>query len=101
MPQCIHAYKNNICGFGINVRYIDDSEETEEKKAELDRAQAIIDLLSIEEDTKEVFEDLVEQREIYGIGYLEVIRNGAGEVCEIAVIRETASIEKTLPIGEY
>lgn len=25
LPQCIRAYKNNIAGFGIGVRYVEDS----------------------------------------------------------------------------
>lgn len=28
LPQCVRAYKNNIAGFGIGVRYVDDEEET-------------------------------------------------------------------------
>ena len=26
LPQCIRAYKNNIAGFGIGIRYIEDAE---------------------------------------------------------------------------
>ena len=33
----------------------------------------IIELLNTEQDTKEVFEDLIEARETYGVAYLEVI----------------------------
>ena len=80
LPQCIRAYKNNIAGFGIGVRYIDDQKETPEMMEEFDRASKIIDLLNTEQDTKEVFEDLIEARETYGIAYLEVIRNFQGEV---------------------
>lgn len=101
LPQCIRAYRNNICGFGIGVRYIDDEEETPERAAEFDRAQEIIDLLNTEQDTKEVFEDLVEAREIYGIAYLEVIRNGAGEVVQIEFVRDIPSVTKSKPLDPY
>lgn len=101
LPQCIRAYKNNICGFGIGVRYVDDEPETDERAAEFERAQKILDLLNTEQDTKEVFEDLVEAREIYGIAYLEVIRNGAGEVVQIEFIRDTPSVTKTKPLEPY
>lgn len=67
LPQCVRAYKNNIAGFGIGVRYKDDIEETPEMAAEFERAEEIIELLNLEQDTKEVFEDIIEAREIYGI----------------------------------
>ena len=38
LPQCIRAYKNNIAGFGIGIRYTVDQEETPEMKAEFDEA---------------------------------------------------------------
>ncbi len=101
LPQCIRAYKNNIAGFGIGVRYKDDTEETPEMAAEFTRATEIIELLNIEQDTKEVFEDIVEARETYGIAYLEVIRNVADEVVQIDFIKETPSIRKTKPLEPY
>lgn len=101
LPQCIRAYKNNIAGFGIGVRYIEDIDETPEMAEEFGRAQEIIELLNIEQDTKEVFEDIVEARETYGIAYLEVIRNVAGEVVQIDFIKDTPSIHKTKPLEPY
>lgn len=101
LPQCIRAYKNNIAGFGIGVRYIEDAEETEEMAAEFSRAEEIIELLNIEQDTKEVFEDLVEARETYGISYLEVIRNIADEVVQVEFIKDTPSVRKTKPLEPY
>ena len=101
LPQCIRAYKNNIAGFGIDVRYVDDTDETPEKAAEFEKASEIIELLNTEQDTKQVFEDIVEARETYGIAYLEVIRNIAGEVVQIEFIRDTPSIEKTKPLEPY
>lgn len=101
LPQCIRAYKNNIAGFGIGVRYTVDGEESQEMAAEYSRAEEIIELLNIEQDTKEVFEDVIEAREIYGISYVEVIRNLAGEVQQIDFIRDTPSIRKTQPLKPY
>lgn len=101
LPQCIRAYKNNIAGFGIGIRYIEDAEETSEMAAEFSRAQEIIELLNIERDTKEVFEDIIEARETYGIAYLEVIRNVAGEVVQIEFVKETPTILKTRPLDPY
>lgn len=101
LPQCIRAYKNNIAGFGIGVRYIEDAEETPEMAAEFARAEEIIELLTIEQDTKEVFEDIIEARETFGIAYIEVIRNLAGEVVQIEFIKETPSIQKTRPLEPH
>ena len=101
LPQCIRAYKNNIAGFGIGIRYSVDGEETEEMKAEFDMAEEIIELLNVEQDTKEVFEDIIEARETYGIAYLEVIRNMAGEVCQIDFINDVPSVRKTKPLMPY
>lgn len=99
LPQCIGAYKNNIAGFGIGLRYkVDDQEESSEAKNEWDTAQEVIDLLTIDMDTKEVFEDLIEGRETYGIAYLEVMRNPAGEVNQISYIRDIPSVRKTYPL---
>lgn len=99
LPQCITAYKNNIAGFGIALRYkTEDAEETPEMKAEWDAAQQVLDLLTVNMDTKEVFEDLIEGRETYGIAYLEVIRNPAGEVNQVSFIRDIPSIQKTYPL---
>ena len=100
LPQCIRAYKDNIAGFGIGVRYIDDIPETTQMKNEYSRLEAIIDQLNLEMDTKEVFQSIVEARESYGTAYVEVIRNVIGEVIQIEPIKETSSIKKSLPLGE-
>ena len=101
LPQCTRAYRNNIAGFGIGVRYKDDVEETPEMSAEFTRATEIIDLLSMDMDTKEVFEDVIEARETYGIAYLEVIRNVGGEVSQIEFVKDTPSVTKTIPLEPY
>lgn len=101
IPQCIHAYQNNIAGFGIAVRYVEDVEETPEMAAEFKRAEEIIELLTIEQDTKEVFEDVIGARETYGIAYIEVMRNLANEVVQIEFVKDTPSIYKTEPLEPY
>ena len=101
LPQCVRAYKNNIAGFGIGIRYKEDIEETPEMAAEFTRAEEIIELLTYEQDTKEVFEDIVEARETYGISYLEVIRNIGGEVVQIEFIKDTPTVEKTRLLEPY
>lgn len=101
LPQCVRAYKNNIAGFGVGVRYVDDEEETPERSAEFQKLQEVIELLNIEQDTKEVFEDLIEAREIYGISYLEVIRDFAGDVVQVEFVKDTPYVRKTKPLNPY
>lgn len=101
LPQCTRAYRNNIPGFGIGVRYKEDVDETPEMSAEFTRMQELIELLSLDQDTKEVFEDIIEAREIYGIAYLEVIRNIGGEVSQIEFVRDTPAMRKTRPLEPY
>lgn len=101
LPQCIRAYKNNIVGFGIGVRYKEDMDETPEMATEFERATELIELFNLDEDTKELFEDVIEARETYGISYIEVIRNLAGEVNQIEFIKETPSVTKTRPLDPY
>ncbi len=101
LPQCIRAYKNNIAGFGIGVRYKKDQEETKEANAEFDLMEKIIDNLTIEKDAKEVFEDIISSRETYGVAYVEIIRNMKGEVEQIEFIEDTDTIYKTRPLDPY
>lgn len=101
LPQCIRAYKNNIAGFGVEVKYNGDFDETDETKAEWDKLERIIDLLNFDMDTKDIFENVVSASETYGIGYLEVIRNLDGEVVGIEFIDDTPSIDMTYPIEPY
>lgn len=100
LPQCISAYRSNIAGFGIDIRYREDfNKETDEMKKEFDYVKNIIDLLNIEMDTKEVFENIVESRETYGIAYLEIIRDFKGNVCQIECIRDVPTIKKSVPFA--
>lgn len=96
LPQCIRAYKDNIAGFGLGVKYIEDvQDETPEQTAEFTKLEGILDLLNMDMNTKEVFEDLIEGREEAGISYLEVMRNLEGEVNQIEYIKKPETIKMT------
>lgn len=102
LPQCIRAYKSNIAGFGISVGYTEDYDtETPEMKAEWDALKQIIALLNMDMQTKEIFENIIRDRETYGISYCEVIRNQAQEVAELQFIIDTPSIDMTYPLQPY
>lgn len=102
LPQCIKAYKSNIAGFGISVHYKEDyDEETPEMKAEWTQAERTISLLNMDCMTKEVFEDIVRDRETYGIAYCEVIRDMQGNVAQMEFIIDTPSIDMTYPLEPY
>ena len=96
LPQCINAYKSNIAGFGIGVRYKNDVTDTKKLEDEFNRMSEIIELLTVECDTKEIFEKIIGARETYGIAYLEVIRNLMGDVVQIEFIENTPSMEKSI-----
>ena len=101
LPQCIRAYKSNIAGFGIGVRYKDDTDETPEMKTEYAKMEEIIELLNTDMDTKELFEDAIEAREKYGIAYIEVVRNLEREITSIEFIKDTPSVKKTMPLDPH
>ena len=102
LPQCIRAYKNNIAGFGLSISYLEDYDiETDEMKAEWLLAERIINLLNMDCMIKEVFENVVRDRETYGISYCEVIRDIEGNVVQLEFILETPSIYMTYPLEPY
>ena len=101
LPQCIRAYKNNIAGFGVEVEYNGDFDETDETKKEWDALQRILDLLSFDMDTKEIFENVITASETYGIGYLEVLRNIDREVVGLEFVDDTESVDMTYPVEPY
>jgi len=101
LPQCIRAYKQNICGFGLGVRYKEDVEQSAEIDEEFNKALQKVEQLTLEQDTKELFENVIESRETYGIAYVEVIRSIDGEVVQIDFIEDTPSIRKTIPLMPY
>lgn len=102
LPQCCRAYKSNIAGYGIGIKYKeDDQEETEEALAEWTQLEDILNLLTLEQDTKEIFEDIIEAREKFGIAYCEVIRNNAGDVVQIEFVQETTYMRKSRPMEPH
>lgn len=102
LPQCIRAYKNNISGFGISIHYKEDyNEETKEMKAEWNLAQRTIALLNMDCMIKEIFENIVRDREKYGISYCEVIRDMKGNVVQLEFIIDTPTIDMTYPLEPY
>jgi len=106
LPQCITAYKNNVCGFGLSIDYLDeykqwDEDEHPEIVEEYDKIQRILDLLSLDQDTKDLFGSIVATRERFGIAFVEVIRNLDKEVVEIVNVRRPATITMTVPLEPY
>ena len=69
IPQCIRAYKSNIVGFGIGMRYKDEyadcsgENETEDMKREWDLLKKHINKLNIRKPYKKTFEEMIENRE--------------------------------------
>lgn len=99
LPQCIRAYKNNIAGFGLGVRYIEDNQkETPEMAAEYTKAEELLDLLSVDMDIKQQFENVIESKETYGIGYMEVVRDFEGNVTQVEFIRDTPTVRKSVKL---
>lgn len=102
LPQCIKAYRSNISGFGINVRYKEgDQKDTPEAQAEWERTKDIINLLSVDEPASSVFENIIDQRETYGIGYAEIIRDNSGSVTQVIPIRDTPSVRMTRELEPF
>lgn len=106
LPQCITAYKNNVCGFGLSIDYLDEYKQWDEKEhpeiaEEYTRVQRILDLLSLDQDTKDLFGAIVATRERFGIAFIEVVRNLDNEVVEIGNFRRPATIHMTVPLDPY
>ena len=52
-------------------------------------------MLNMEQESNELFEDIVEARETYGCAYAEVIRDMDGNVTQLEFIEDTPSVEKS------
>ena len=48
--------------------------------------------------SSDLFKHVIEDRETYGISYLEVIRDLAGEVVQIEFVKDTPTVTKTKPL---
>lgn len=96
LNQSIEAYKTNVVGFGMGIRYkVEDLEETEKMKAEWNHLELLVKELCYERPAKEVIEEVIRHVEECGNGFLEVIRNGKGEVVGIDSIKpEYMSVTK-------
>ena len=98
LPQCVEAYKQNICGFGYQLKYKNDEtkeNETDEMAAEWNRVDCALKYLHMEKSMIEVWKEAIDDREICGNGYIEIIRNGKNEVVELANIEDASSIRTT------
>lgn len=81
LEQCVEAYRRNIVGFGAIPEYKEDTavnEESPEMKSELEMVKDFIQYFNFDSSFEDVFGDVIEDREITGNGYLEIIRDGQG-----------------------
>lgn len=79
LQQCIAAYKQNICGFGLSLVYRDDDsvgDETEKMKKEWEDARLLLKQFNFDKPLKEILGQGIADREETGNGYIEVIRDG-------------------------
>lgn len=98
LPQCIDAYKQNIVGFGYELKYRNDEtvqEETPEMKAEWELVEKILKRMNMEKPLGNLLQEAIADRESCGNGYLEVIRDGAGRVVGLESVPEPYTIRVT------
>lgn len=101
LRQCCDAYKQNICGFGVALRYKDDEtavDETTEMKAEWNNVDSLIRHFNFDKPFKDVFGQAIWDREACGNGYIEILRNGAGTVDGAENV--DPRYMKTTPLGD-
>lgn len=98
LPQCVESYKQNIVGFGYQIRYKNDEtkdKESPEMLAEWNRVDSALKYMHMEKSFIDIFKDAIDDREACGNGYIEVIRNGKREVVELEKIEDASSIRTT------
>ncbi|MCT15434.1 phage portal protein [Listeria monocytogenes] len=90
LQQCIDAYTTNLFGFGIDAESrldLNSKDMTPEKKAkaesETKRLQEFIRYANLDEGTETVFQNIIEDQEKTGNGYIEVLRDGKGQPVEL------------------
>ncbi len=84
LQQCIEAYKTNIFDYGWEIvlrKGLDEkAAESAEAKKEFERMDILFSYGSLDDDMIEEVSKAVNEMEITGNGYLEVIRNPMGEI---------------------
>lgn len=90
LQQCIDAYTTNLFGFGIDAESrldLNSKDLTPEKKAksesETKKLQEFIRYANLDEGTETVFQNVIEDQEKTGNGYIEVLRDGKGQPVEL------------------
>lgn len=98
LQQAIAAYTNNIVGYGIVPEYIDESSEDQEQSTEWDTAEEVLDWLSIDQPLEGLFKEVLDDREVTGNAFLEVIRDDEGHVIQLERVRpELVQVSKPEP----
>ena len=87
LQQAIAAYTNNIVGYGIVPEYIDESTEDSGQSAEWDTAEEVLDWLSIDQPLEGLFKEVLDDREVTGNAFLEVIRDDKGNVIQLERVK--------------
>ena len=87
LQQAIAAYTNNIVGYGIVPEYIDESTEDSGQSTEWDLAEEVLDWLSIDQPLEGLFKQVLDDREVTGNAFLEVIRDDKGNVIQLERIK--------------
>ncbi|MBC1824218.1 phage portal protein [Listeria seeligeri] len=90
LQQCIDAYTTNLFGFGIDAESRIDlnskdmtSEQKEKAMNETKKLQEFIRYANLDEGTETVFQNVIEDQEKTGNGYIEVLRDGKGQPAEL------------------
>ncbi|KGK88031.1 phage portal protein [Clostridium sp. HMP27] len=97
LQQCIEAYKQNIVGFGVTLKYRVDElkqEETPEMKAEWQKVSDFVKYFNFEKSFEDVWKEAIDYRESCGEGYIEILRDGlalpvGGELVDATTIKVT------------
>ena len=87
LQQAIAAYTNNIVGYGIVPEYLNESTESNEQSTEWDTAEEVLDWLSIDRSLEELFKQVLDDREVTGNAFLEVIRDEKGNVIQLERVK--------------
>jgi PBSX family phage portal protein len=81
LQQCIEAYKQNITGFGVTLKYrIDEAQQKENSimQTEWNTVNDVVKYFNFEKSFEDVWKDVIEDRETCGEGYVEILRDGTG-----------------------